>query len=153
MQSFSKYERMVQLPVGRTKTKLRNMVWNVFITDMNSRKVEIHNVFNHSSFLKSVNKLLDAKLPKEEFTEQLRREVCYYYWCKVEWEITVSHYPSYIGKDEMDKLLDEREQYYRKYNKYPYSNDVDLVGAKRVDVHDQILLNWNAFVDYVWSQQ
>ena len=38
----------------------------------------------------------------------------------------------------MDKLLDEREQYYRKYNKYPYSNDVDLVGAKRVDVHDQI---------------
>lgn len=141
------------MPVGRTKTKLRNMVWNVFVTDMNSRQVEIHNVFNHSSFLKSVNKLLDAKLPKEEFTEQLRRDVCYYYWCKVEWEITVSHYPSYIGKDEMDKLLDEREQYYRKYNKYPYSNDVDLVGAKRVDVHDQIMLNWNAFVDYVWSQQ
>ena len=36
---------------------------------------------------------------------------------------------------------------------YPYSDYIDLVGSKRVDVHDQIMLNWNAFVDYVWSQQ
>ena len=40
----------------------------------------VHN--DDASFLKSVNKLLDAKLPKEEFVEKLRREVCYYYWCK-----------------------------------------------------------------------
>ena len=139
--------------MARSKQKLRNMTWNVFYGDINSREIEIHNVFLHSSFLKSVNKLLDAKLSKEEFAEKLRREVCYYYWCKVEWEITVAHYPSHIRKEEMERLIDEREKYYRQNNKYPYSDYIDLVGSKRVDVHDQIMLNWDAFVDYVWSQQ
>ena len=34
-----------------------------------------------------------------------------------------------------------------------YSNYVNYAGAKRVDVYDQIMLNWDAFVNYVWEHK
>ena len=139
--------------MGRTKTKELDLVWNVFICDMNSKQVEIHNIFDHYSFRESIKKLMKEKLTKEEFDERLRREISYYYWTKVEWEITVSYYPSHIDKDEMERLVAEREQFYRENGRYPYSYDAECRGAKRVDVADQVRLNWDAFGNYVWEHK
>ena len=129
------------------------LVWNVFRENINSRQIEIHNVFDHYSFRESLKKLFKAKLTKEEFAEQLRREISYYYWTKVEWEITIASYPTYIDRAEFERLMDEREKHYSETGKYPYSNYVNYAGAKRVDVYDQIMLNWDAFVNYVWEHK
>ena len=139
--------------MGRTKTKELDLVWNVFICDMNTKQVEIHNIFNHYSFRESIKKLMKEKLTKEEFDERLRREISYYYWTKVEWEITIASYPTYIDRAEFERLMAEREKHYRETGKYPYSNYVNYAGAKRVDVYDQIMLNWDAFVNYVWEHK
>ena len=83
------------------------LVWNVFRENINSRQIEIHNVFDHYSFRESLKKLFKAKLTKEEFAEQLRREISYYYWTKVEWEITIASYPTYIDRAEFERLIEE----------------------------------------------
>lgn len=58
---------------------------------------------------------------KEAFSEDLRHEMMYYYWSKYEWETVIS----------------------------PYGMNEEI--EKRIDVYDQLRLNWDRFVDYCWS--
>jgi hypothetical protein len=47
----------------------------------------------------------------------------YYFWSKAEWEIIISSWPN-RDNDEL-----------------------------KIDVFDQVMLNWEAFVDYCWSNK
>ena len=60
-----------------------NLVWNVYDYNYN-RDLRIFNVFRHGSFMIAVEKLLKMDIPKEEFSELLRRQAQYYYWAKSE---------------------------------------------------------------------
>ena len=98
-------------------------VWNVYRYNMNSRKTEVFNIFNHSSFCEMVKKLKKCKdITKAEFAEELRTILMRYYWCKCEWEIAIS------GLFQ-----------------------VDADHAEKIDIYSQVRLNWNTFVDYVWE--
>ena len=99
------------------------LVWNVYVGNFNSGLIESHNVFDHWRFLEDCRK--NAKKnggDKDAFAEQLRRDLMYYYWSKCEWEIIIDHWP------HCDRFRDEK-----------------------VDVYDQVRLNWDKFVDYVWQ--
>lgn len=108
------------------------MEWNVYVGNFNSRKIEVHNVFNHLRFVRDLTKELkkieksDAseEKKKDDFAEAMRKELMYYYWSKCEWEVIVSHWPQ--GKDDRDE---------------------------KIDVYDQVRLNWDKFVDYVWANR
>ena len=93
-----------------------NMVWNVYYHNINKNKIEIKNIFSHSDFSKGVKDLLWICKTKSRFEDNLKRELCYYFWCRSEYEI-------YIGGE---------------------------IGNK-IDVYDQVMLNWEIFADYVWS--
>lgn len=47
----------------------------------------------------------------------------YYFWSKCEWEIILSDFPP-------SKKFQE----------------------KKVDVYEQVMLNWDIFINYVWNQ-
>lgn len=47
-----------------------------------------------------------------------------YYWSKCEWEIILSHWP-------------------------PRKNAQEL----KIDVYDQVMLNWPIFCDYIWANK
>ena len=66
--------------------------WNVFIYDRNKRRIEIFNIFNHSSYKQEIIKLLNHRdaLTVEEFKEKVKCSTMYYYWCKCEWEILIA---------------------------------------------------------------
>lgn len=101
------------------------MEWNVYIYDINARGVKVYNIFKHYNFLESCKKALKQyKDNKEHFIEQIRRELSYYFWSKCEWEILIDDFPSRPD--------------------YP---------AEKVDVYDQVRLNWNIFVDYIWENR
>ena len=101
------------------------MEWNVYTYNFNARKVEPHNIFKHSGFIKDCQKALkEFKDDKEQFIEAVRRSLMYYYWSKCEWEIVISDFPP----------------------------RPDFPDAK-VDVYDQIRLNWDVFVDYLWEHR
>lgn len=67
-----------------------------------------------------VNKILQEKLNKEDFSEKLKREIMYYFWSKCEYEIILS----------------------------PWTGRADDI---KIDIYDQIMMNFGRFVDYCWS--
>lgn len=100
------------------------MKWNVYYHDINRNKMEVFNVFNHSSFRKDVEKHLNECTGKEEFAERLKRSLSYYFWCKAEWEIIIS---PWVGGRNTKEV--------------------------KIDIYDQVMNNWEIFLDYVWKEK
>ena len=97
------------------------LVWNVYRYSFNSDKVEAVNIFDHWKFSEDVLTDLRKRIKKEEFAERLRRNLMYYFWSKCEHEIIVSSWP-YTDK-----------------------------AAAKIDIYQQVMLNFNIFLEYVWS--
>lgn len=99
------------------------MVWNVYIGSFNDRKIDVFNIFDHGKFYEDCvkNKKKNGK-NREAFEEQLKADLHYYYWSKCEWEIILSHWPPFKDFKE-----------------------------EKIDVYDQVLLNWKVFTNYVWD--
>ena len=97
--------------------------WNVYVSNFNRKKIEVHNVFEHTRFLEDC-KAAARKYSKDKaaFAEAVRKDLMYYYWSKCEWEVIIDHWPP--------------------------RSDVDCI---KVDVYDQVVLNWDRFIDYVWE--
>lgn len=101
---------------------MSKMVWNVYYHNFNSDKIEIYNIFDHCSFNNSAKKYLAECQTKEEFAEELKAELQYYFWSRSEWELIIE--PWCVGRN---------------------------ISYIKVDVYDQVMNNWHIFVDYVWS--
>lgn len=99
--------------------------WNVYVSNYNSKNIEVYNIFNHWKFLEDCVKIKKkSKNNKEEFSDKIKQSLMYYFWSKYEWEIILSHWP-------------------------PTKN----FNEKKIDVFSQINLNWNQFVDYLWNNK
>ena len=101
------------------------MKWNVFYYDINKKKIDSFNVFDHYSFARYVKKHLKECITKEEFADKLKSELQYFFWAKAEWEVIIA--PWVGGNREKD--------------------------AVKIDVYAQVMNNGEAFVDYVWSNR
>jgi len=125
--------------------------WYVYEYAHHHNEMREFNVFHHGSYMADIEKLLKADVTKEEFAEKLRRETMYYYWSKAEWECVVTDTVPHIGRKELDRII--HECYLDRTigsapKRYSHAN---LSDAEKIDVYDQLSLNWDAFVDYVWS--
>lgn len=101
------------------------MKWNVFYYNINKKKIEIFNIFEHGSFISYVKKAIKESKNKDEFAKQLRSELMYYFWSKAEWEIVIS---PWVGGDRKKDSI-------------------------KIDVYDQVMNNFEAFVNYVWENK
>lgn len=101
------------------------MQWNVIIEDFNRRKIITYNIFSHGSFM---NDLWDVYQTngenKELFLDKVRSLLRYYFWSKCEWEVIVSAWPP-----------------------------SEMVQEQKLDVFDQIDMNWERFGEYVWNSR
>lgn len=127
------------------------MVWNVYREDFNRRAIVKYNIFDHSSFAKDVEKLLKEDISKDEFAKNMRRSLFYYFGSKTEYETVITSCPVHIDKTELDKLNTEYEEYNNKWSHYPYKINVAPEVGKKVSVYDQVMMNWEPFVEYVWN--
>ena len=101
------------------------MEWNVYVENFNTKEIEVWNVFDHSSLRRDIAKLARRRgLTKEVFEESMKTNMMYYYWSKCEWEIILQAWPP--RKDFRDE---------------------------KIDVYDQVKLNWGIFIDYCWSHR
>ena len=98
------------------------MEWNVFYHNINTQEITTFNIFKHSSFLKDVEKYLKKCSDKGVFAKELRSTLMYYFWCRSEYELIIS--PWCGGRDTKEI---------------------------KVDIYSQVMLNWDKFLDYVWS--
>lgn len=128
--------------------------WNVFNYNINKNEIEVFNIFDHGRFCKDVKDSLKKCETKEEFSTQLKRNLTYYYWAKCEWEVIVTSWPPRINAEEFERLTDESEKFHKEHGIYPpYSMYVNLCVGKKVDIYSQVMLNFDIFVDYVWSHK
>lgn len=94
--------------------------WNVIKYDINNKKLVKFNIFNHYGFYEDVKKLLKQYKNKNEFAEELKKDLMYYFWCKAEYEILIS---GLFSKDPNE--------------------------TEKIDIYDQITLNYDRFVNYI----
>ncbi len=66
--------------------------WNVIHYNSNINAIESFNVFSHRSFYRAVLDIFNksTRWNMSEFEEAIEKEVMYYFWCKVEYEVMVS---------------------------------------------------------------
>lgn len=121
---------------------MKNMQWNVFLEDFNKHEIVTFDIFRHSYFRKDVAKIKKKKLNYEDFSKELRSVVMYYFWSKSEYEVVITSWPPYIDREELDRLTSE-EKYLR--------HNVRLTVGKKIDVYQQLFLNWERFVGYVYE--
>jgi len=110
----------------------KTLEWNVYVCDFNSGKIERHNVFDHTGVMddlrKAARKYRDSE--RELFDEDMRRTMLYYYWSKCEWEVVIDHWPTPTSEKARAKYRPEK-----------------------VDVYEQVMMNWHVFEAYVWSKR
>lgn len=121
--------------------------------DINGKSIQKFNIFDHGRFLEDVKKDLKKCDTKEEFAEELRKDLGYYYWAKAEHEVVITSWVPHITMSELDRLNAEREKTLKEYDREPYSLYVNPDVGEKVDVYEQVRLNWDLFVDYVWSHK
>lgn len=125
--------------------------WNVFYHNFNSKKIETYNIFKHFNFRKDVEEHLKKCKTKEEFAEEMKISLMYYFWAKAEWEVVMTSWVPHIDMKELDRLNSEREKEIEKYNKEPYMLEVRPDVYEKIDVYQQVMNNFDIFVDYVWG--
>ena len=99
------------------------LFWNVYIYSFNEKKIITYDIFSHASFLDDLKKLKKKKPTFDVFKEEIRKLLMYYFWSKCEWEIILSAWPPSTDRKE----------------------------EKKIDVYDQVMLNFDAFCKYVWE--
>lgn len=99
--------------------------WLVFREDFNGRKIVYFDIFNHSYFLEDIRKLIRSIDSREKFLEEVRNKLRYYFWSKCEYEVIISGWP-------------------------PPREDSGFKNRK-VDIYEQVMMNWDAFSFYIWE--
>lgn len=103
---------------------MRDMHWFVYVEDFNGRKISEYDIFEHCSFAEDVRKAYRKyRNDHDSFCENVRKSLAYHFWSKCEWEVIVSAWPP-----------------------------SDRVPERKVDVYQQVMLNWDVFIRYVWEQ-
>ena len=124
--------------------------WVVYYHSMNKNKIETFNIFDHWKFNEDTQKNLKKIKDKDEFAKKLKSDLMYYFWSKCEYEVIIASFPTYIKMDELDK---ERELCKEKYGRDPKMLSANLETEIKIDIYDQVMNNWDIFLDYVWNSK
>ena len=98
--------------------------WYVYLENINGRNIVTYNVFKHFNFYQDVKEAIKQIENRQDFSERIRQIAKYYFWSKCEYEILVT---SWIMPDTFKD--------------------------KKIDVYDQLELNWDRFIDYIWENK
>ena len=100
--------------------------WIVYVDSLSfPNRIVKHNIFDHSDFFKDCQKNYKKnRSDKDAFLDRLRKDLYFWYGSKIEWEIEVA---PLNWKHESD--------------------------GTKIDVNQQVRLNWEPFCDYVWANK
>lgn len=99
------------------------MEWYVYRHNINNDTIEIYNVFNHGGFWQDLKKNWDKNQNDFDFKHRLKQDAMYWFWGKAEHEVIIK---PWVGGKELTH--------------------------RKVDVYDQLRLNWPRFADYTWKE-
>lgn len=120
------------------------MIWNVYRYNINKNEIQVFNVFQHSNFNNDVKTLLAKSAIYADFVEELKRITSYYFRFKAEYEIVCTSFPPYVTDVEITRL-NKNSDYIR--------HAVNIEPILKVDIYQQLMLNWKQFCQYVWNNK
>ena len=95
--------------------------WKVFVEDYNHGKIVEYDIMGE--YLSDEIKGIIKKVESyEEFKERLNSILMYHFWSKCEWEVIITGWPP-----------------------------SERVEERKVDVYEQIKLNFEVFAKYIWG--
>lgn len=124
--------------------------WNVFRHDSNKNEIVAYNVFG-KYIVDELKKRKNKCSSKEEFSEELKRLMMYYYWSKYEHEIVISSFPIYVDTDEINRVDFDRARFVKERGREPYRLSIHPEVGSKIDIYKQLEINWDKFLDYVWE--
>lgn len=99
--------------------------WYVYYHNWNDNEIKPFNVFRHGSFLADCKKNARKNIHDyDAFCEKLKTDAMSYFWSRCEWEILLMPWIKRKGNDDY---------------------------SEKIDVFDQLQLNWDAFCKYAWE--
>lgn len=122
----------------------KNLKWIVYGDDFNSREIVKYNIFDHMSFVEDVYKIKKKfKNDFESFSKEVKRSLMYYFWSKCEYEVIITDWPtSFVTQKSIEDI---------KETPSGRVDGVQLEKGIKVDIYDQVGLNWDAFINYLWN--
>lgn len=128
------------------------MKWNVIFPDLRTGRLECYDIFKNAWFQSSMQRLLEANYEKERFIKELDRAAIFWFWAKSEYEFMLTEWPAILNVDEVKRIINEYgdslsddEIFAKTIKAYP-------VNTYKVDIYDQLRINWDHFAEYVWME-
>lgn len=127
--------------------KENKLEYYVYTYDTNKGDFEKFNIFNSSKFYRGLTDI-KAKMKKEDitfemFNEELLHSVRYSFWGKCEYEILLVDLFCVIDRNEIERIKQTKDNMVR--------TSINPASSKKIDVAEQLLLNWDIFAKYVWE--
>lgn len=125
--------------------------WNVF--RYNRKDIETFNIFDHSSFYKEVIDITKKySQSKTVFADKIITALRYYFWCKCEYEIIITSFPTYVSDEGLKEMVAEKERHIEEYGRCRFVQP-RLDVEQKIDIYTQVMVNRIPFIDYLWNHK
>lgn len=132
---------------------MQELCYNVYYNNFNSKEIEVFNIFDHGLFYERAYKAkLKYKDDFEKFAEEIKRWLMYCFWSKSEYEVIITSWPPYVSGEEIDRLTETKKKQLEEYQRF-YRESARLECGSKIDIYDQVMLNWDIFIKYVWDNR
>ena len=129
---------------------MTELSWKVFKED--NGHIKDYDIFKNTYWVEVVETLAKETKNKAEFEEAFRIKLMSMYWSRSEYEVVITSWPPYISKEELVKLSYEQDRYYNEYSKFQVRHNVSLTTTRKIDIYEQLQLNWKQFINYVYCE-
>ncbi len=133
--------------VGEAKDEYqpnKELTWNTYIEDWNANTIKVFNIFTSFNFINGVIEANNKYKNDFEFLKEVRSSLMYAFWSKAEYEVIITSWPPHIEKEEFERLTKEDIK---------YRTGVNLSMGEKIDVYNQVMINWEAFKLYLLTNR
>lgn len=141
------------------KQEFKPLSWKVKNFCINKQSIEDYDVLKYREDM--IKKMKKKCTTKEEFTELLRRECQYIFWGRCEYELIIELTEDerillkpWVGaRDESKSTIDVTDDTSFDWKGFAVEHISEQIykDEAKIDVYDQLMWQWQDFVDYVWN--
>ena len=128
------------------------MKWNVVFEDYETGKLTLFNVFDDVGFRLDVEEIMKQKYDKKQFLYKMDCIAWFHFGSKIEWELFYYRSPIIINAEEIKRISDEYQKCLESGENNLYDLEVHPKKWRKIDVNQQLYMNWERFANYVWSE-
>ena len=128
------------------------MEWNVFRIDSRNGSLKKVNILEDEPFKSAIYKLIEKKYGKKQFEKELRDAAKAFINSSAERELSLCEMFPTIITAEIPKIIDEYAEIIKQGGTPPKEVRVHPTIHFVVDIYDQLSINWEHFVKYIWEE-